>query len=167
MSGRIRIRRWFAFRSSGHGHYREPRRTGLRAIPPLGPATAGPTAAGAQQATNGARAILRNVSAGGKALIIVAALLLLLVAGGASCHAGITQAVLDDVAVERRPDAALPLGLRFLDESAQPRTLSDVLAGKPAILVFADYSCRTLCGTVLTFVEAGLERSGLAAENQD
>jgi protein SCO1 len=95
-------------------------------------------------------------------LIIVSALLLLSVAGGASAHAGITQAVLDDAAVEPRPDAALPLGLRFLDESAQPRTLSDLLAGKPAILVFADYSCRKLC-TVLTFVQAGLGRSGLAA----
>jgi protein SCO1 len=96
-------------------------------------------------------------------LIIVAALLLLLVAGGSGAEAGVSQAVLDDTAVEPRPDAALPLGLRFLDESAQSRKLGDVLAGKPAILVFADYTCRTLCGPVLTFVAAGLERSGLAA----
>src|SRR5712692_11296735 len=88
---------------------------------------------------------------------------MLLIAGGAGAQAGLTQAVLDDVAVEPRPDAALPPGLQFLDESAQPRTLGDVLAGKPAILVFADYTCRTLCGPVLTFVAAGLERSGLAA----
>jgi protein SCO1/2 len=86
---------------------------------------------------------------------------MLLTAGGA--QAGVTQAVLDDVAVEPRPDAALPLELRFLDESAQPRTLGDVLTGKPAILMFADYTCRTLCGPVLTFVAAGLERSGLTA----
>jgi len=96
-------------------------------------------------------------------LIILAAILLLLIAGGAAGEAGVTQAVLDHVAVEPRSDAALPLGLRFLDESAQPRTLGDVLAGKPAIVVFADYTCRTLCGPVLTFVAAGLERSGLAA----
>jgi len=96
-------------------------------------------------------------------LIVLAAVLMLLIAGGAGAQAGLTQAVLDDVAVEPRSDAALPLGLRFLDESAQPRTLGDVLAGKPAILVFADYTCRTLCGPVLTFVAAGLERSGLAA----
>ncbi len=96
-------------------------------------------------------------------MIILAALLMLLIAGGAGAQAGVTQSVLDGVAVEPRPDAALPLGLRFLDESAQPRTLGDVLAGKPAILVFADYTCRTLCGPVLTFVAAGLERSGLAA----
>jgi len=96
-------------------------------------------------------------------LIPRAAILMLLIAGGAVAEAGVTQAVLDDVAVEPRSDAALPLGLRFLDESAQPRTLGDVLAGKPAIVVFADYTCRTLCGPVLTFVAGGLERSGLAA----
>ena len=96
-------------------------------------------------------------------MIILAALLMLLIAGGAVAEAGVTQAVLDDVAVEPRSDAALPLGLWFLDESAQQRTLGDVLAGKPAIVVFADYTCRTLCGPVLTFVAAGLERSGLAA----
>jgi protein SCO1 len=93
---------------------------------------------------------------------LLAALLMLLIASGAGAQAGFTQAVLDDVAVEPRSDATLPLGLRFLDESAQPRTLGEALAGKPAILVFADYTCRTLCGPILTFVAAGLERSGLA-----
>jgi protein SCO1 len=74
-----------------------------------------------------------------------------------------TQAALDEIAVEARPDAALPPGLRFLDEDAQPRALGDILAGKPAVVVFADYTCRTLCGPILTFVSAGLEQSGLAA----
>jgi protein SCO1/2 len=96
-------------------------------------------------------------------LIILAAFLMRLIAGGAGAQAGLTQAALDGVAAAPLSDAALPLGLRFSDESGQPRTLGDVLAGKPAILVFADYTCRTLCGPVLTFVAAGLERSGLAA----
>jgi protein SCO1 len=96
-------------------------------------------------------------------LIVLAALFMLLVAGGAGAQAGLAQAVLDDVSVEPRSDAALPLGLQFSDESGQARTLGDLLAGKPAILVFADYTCRTLCGPILTFVAAGLERSGLAA----
>src|SRR5258708_6098987 len=88
---------------------------------------------------------------------------MLLIAGGAGAQAGLTPAVLDEVAAEPRSDAALPRGLRFSDENGQPRTLVDVRAGKPAILVFADYTCRTLCGPILTFVAAGLERSGLAA----
>jgi protein SCO1/2 len=96
-------------------------------------------------------------------LNILATLLMLLIAGGAGAQAALAQAVLDDVAVEPRSDAALPLGLRFADENGQPQTLADVLAGRPVILVFADYTCRTLCGPILTFVAAGLERSGLAA----
>src|SRR5260370_29714119 len=108
------------------------------------------------------RAVLPNMSGGGKALIILA-LLMLLIAGGAGAQAGLTQAVLDDVAVEPGPNATLPLGLRFVDENAQPRTLGDVLAGKPAILVFADYTCRTLWRPLLTFLAAGLGRPGLAA----
>jgi protein SCO1/2 len=90
------------------------------------------------------------------------AALLVLATTGAG-EAGVTQAALDDVAVEPRPDAALPLGLRFLDEDAQPRTFGDMLDGKPAVVVFTDYTCRTLCGPILTFVSSGLEHSGLAA----
>jgi protein SCO1/2 len=88
---------------------------------------------------------------------------MLLIAGGAGAETGMTQAALDDLAVEPRPDAALPPGLRFLDEEAQPRTFDEILAGKPAVVVFADYTCRTLCGPILSFVSAGLEQSRLAA----
>lgn len=94
---------------------------------------------------------------------ILAAFLMLLSAGGVGAEAGMTQAALDDLAVEPRADAVLPPGLRFLDEDAQSRTFGDILAGKPAVVVFADYTCRTLCGPILTFVSAGLERSGLVA----
>jgi protein SCO1 len=90
------------------------------------------------------------------------AALVLLIAAGAG-EAGVTQTALDDIAVEPRADAALPLGLQFLDENAQPRTLRDALDGKPAVVVFTDYTCRTLCGPILTFVASGLERSGLTA----
>lgn len=92
---------------------------------------------------------------------LAVALLASLISGGAG-EAGMTQAALDDLTVESPPGAALPPALRFLDEDARPRTLADVLAGRPAVVVFADYTCRTLCGPILTFVSAGLERSGLA-----
>jgi protein SCO1 len=96
-------------------------------------------------------------------LKFVAAVLILLIACDAGAEAGLTQAALDEISVQPEPDAALPLELQFFDESAQPRILNNVLAGKPAILVFTDYTCHTLCGPVLSFVAAGLERSGLAA----
>jgi protein SCO1 len=90
-----------------------------------------------------------------------AALLVLATAGAG--EAAMTQAALDDLAVEARRDAALPPGLRFLDEDAKPRRFDDILEGKPAVVVFTDYTCRTLCGPILTFVSSGLEHSGLAA----
>jgi protein SCO1 len=92
-----------------------------------------------------------------------AALLVLFIVGGAGAEAGMTQAALDDLAVEARIGAALPPRLRFLDEEAQPRTFAEILAGKPAVVVFVDYNCRTLCGPILSFVASGLEQSGLAA----
>ncbi len=90
-----------------------------------------------------------------------AALVLLIAAG--TGEAAMTQAALDDLAVEPRPGAALPLGLPFVDEDGRTRTLGDILNGTPAVVVFTDYTCRTLCGPILTFVSAGLEHSGLAA----
>jgi protein SCO1 len=93
---------------------------------------------------------------------VPAALLVLSIAGGAA-DAGMTQAALDGLAVEPPPNAALPLDLQFLDEDAQPRTFGEMLAEKPAVIVFADYTCRTLCGPILSFVTAGLEQSGLVA----
>ncbi len=94
---------------------------------------------------------------------ILAAVLMLLIAGAAGTKAAMTQAALDGLAVEPQAGAALPPGLRFLDEAAQPRTFGEILAGKPAVVVFADYTCRTLCGPTLSFVAAGLERAGLLA----
>lgn len=84
------------------------------------------------------------------------------IAGGTAAHGGITRSALDGLAVEPRPGAAFPLGLLFVDEDAQPRTIGDMLAGRPAVVVFTDYTCRTLCGPILTFLGAGLEDSGLA-----
>jgi protein SCO1 len=87
--------------------------------------------------------------------------MILAIAGSTSAHAAITQAALDDLAVKPGFDAALPPGLRFVDEDGQPRTFDDILDGKPAVVVFADYTCRTLCGPILTFLASGLEHSGL------
>jgi protein SCO1 len=93
---------------------------------------------------------------------VSAVVAVLLIAGGAG-EAGVTKATLDDLAVEPRLDAALPLDLQFVNEDAQPRTLRDALGGKPAIAIFSDYTCRAMCGPILALASAGLERSGLAA----
>lgn len=75
--------------------------------------------------------------------------------------AGLSRSALDAVQVDPRPDAALPLDLRFVDERGAPRTLGEALARRPAVLVLADYTCTNLCGPILDRAAAGLERSGL------
>jgi len=66
-------------------------------------------------------------------------------------------------AVEAAPqqNAVLPLDLGFQDENGRKLTLGDAIAGVPALVVFADYTCRSLCGPVVEFVAAGLGKTGL------
>ena len=80
---------------------------------------------------------------------------------GPSALAALTSGVLDGISADARPNAQLPLSLGFIDDSGTPRTLGDTLGHRPAVLIFVDYTCRTLCGPMLEFAAAGLERSGL------
>jgi protein SCO1 len=75
--------------------------------------------------------------------------------------AGFTSAQLKDVAAAPPPNAALPVDLSFVDETGTPLTLTDALGRVPAIVIFADYTCRTLCGPILEFAAAGLAKTGL------
>jgi protein SCO1 len=78
-----------------------------------------------------------------------------------AAHANFSSNALKEIAAEPTPDAQLPLDIQFLDEHGQPRTLLHVLGGRPAVLVFADYTCRTLCGPILAFAAAALDKTGL------
>jgi protein SCO1/2 len=75
--------------------------------------------------------------------------------------AGFTSAQLAAISATPLPNAALPLQLSFRDENGRPLTLAAAVGGVPAVVVFADYTCHTLCGPILEFTAAGLERSGL------
>ncbi len=79
-------------------------------------------------------------------------------------EAALTRAMLDGIAVEARTGAPLPLAEAFRDQSGARRTLGDALGGRPALLIFADFTCRTLCGPILDFAAAALEQSGLKPE---
>jgi protein SCO1 len=94
-------------------------------------------------------------------MIRPAALLVTLLALAAPARAGVTTTDLKSVSAEPRPGAALPLDLAFVDETGAARTLRDALGGAPAVLVFADYTCRTLCGPILDFAAMALRQSGL------
>jgi protein SCO1/2 len=75
--------------------------------------------------------------------------------------AGLPQSQLDQVRVDAKAGAAFPLALRFVDLHGTTRSLAEVINGKPAVVVFADYTCSDLCGPILAFAAAGLAQSGL------
>ena len=75
--------------------------------------------------------------------------------------AGFTSAQLAAISAAPPPNATLPLELGFHDESGKPSTLAGAIGGVPAIVIFADYTCHTLCGPILEFAVAGLKRTGL------
>lgn len=93
-------------------------------------------------------------------MFVLRLLALLLLLDG-SAFAGVSRAALDAVYVDPPPGAALPLNVEFSDDRGQVRSLHSALAGRPAVVVFADYTCRTLCGPVLDFTIAALQQSGL------
>lgn len=78
-------------------------------------------------------------------------------------YAGLTPAAIGAAEVVTNREARLPLALRFVDETGRPLTLADAMSERPAVLIFADYTCHTLCGPILTFAAAGLEKTGLRA----
>jgi protein SCO1/2 len=80
---------------------------------------------------------------------------------GDGAEAALTAAQLEAVAVTPTPDARVPADLVLTDERGAPQRLGDRIAGMPAILVFADFTCRTLCGPTLALTAGALEQSGL------
>jgi protein SCO1/2 len=82
-------------------------------------------------------------------------------AASAPVRAGIVASDIKKVEAAPAPNAALPLDQGFVDESGRALTLRAAIAGLPSVLVFADYTCRTLCGPVLEFTTAGLAKTGL------
>ncbi len=70
---------------------------------------------------------------------------------------------LDDVSAEPGPGAAFPPNLAFTDEGGHPQTFKAALHDRPSVVIFADYTCHTLCGPILDFAAHGLATSGLKA----
>ena len=72
-----------------------------------------------------------------------------LLAACTATHAGFTQAQLGAVYADAKPNAQLPLGQGFVDETGKKTTLRAAIGNRPAVVVFADYTCTTLCGPIL------------------
>lgn len=76
-------------------------------------------------------------------------------------RAAVTQRELAEVGATPRSQAVLPLDLPLQGKDGIAHPLRVWLAGKPAVLVLADYTCETLCGPVISIVSGALAHSGL------
>jgi protein SCO1/2 len=92
--------------------------------------------------------------------IFAPAAALLAVLGGPA-YAAFGSGDLAAISADPAPGAALPPTLDFIDDSGRPLTLETAFAGLPAVIIFADYTCRTLCGPIVEFAAAGLSKTGL------
>lgn len=89
----------------------------------------------------------------------VIAILMWLTPGATS--AGLTQHDLADVALTPPPNAVMPLDLTFQDTDGRKRTLRDAIGQRAAIVLFVDYTCRTVCRPAVAIVSGALEQTGL------
>jgi protein SCO1/2 len=62
-------------------------------------------------------------------------------------------------------DAQFPLALPVRDAAGARTNLGAALAGHPGFVVFADYTCKTLCGPGLVLLGTALARSTLPRES--
>ncbi|WP_202801802.1 SCO family protein [Rhodovulum sp. PH10] len=77
--------------------------------------------------------------------------------------AGLSQDALSGVGFSPPPNAHLPLGLTMRDADGRPTTLGAAIGDKAALLLPADYECKTTCGPALSIVAATLGETGLTA----
>lgn len=73
----------------------------------------------------------------------------------------LTQHDLSTVGAAPAPGAALPLSLSFRNEAGAPVTLQEAMGGRPTLLVFADYTCKYLCGPGLVLTAMALDHTTL------
>lgn len=92
-------------------------------------------------------------------------LLILLCLWPVAATAALTPAALNSAGVSLPANAVLPLILVAPDLSGQRRSIASVLAGKPGFVLFADYTCKTLCGPALVLLTAGLTQTSLPPDS--
>jgi protein SCO1/2 len=65
-----------------------------------------------------------------------------------------------EVGVATAANAAVPLAAMVISEDGRRHELADFIS-LPTVLVFADYTCTTLCGPIVAFVTHALDQSVL------
>lgn len=79
----------------------------------------------------------------------------------ALANAGLTEQQVGRVALAPAQEARAPLGLMFKNMQGNEVTLGDAIAGRPTLLLPADFTCAQICGPALTIVATALQQTGL------
>jgi protein SCO1/2 len=74
----------------------------------------------------------------------------------------LTQRELASVGFEPPANARIPASLIFQDAAGRSVHLVEALAGRPALVLPVDFTCRTLCGPALTIASAALAQTGFS-----
>lgn len=80
-------------------------------------------------------------------------------------QASLLRSTLTNIGISLPVSAHLPLQSRWHDLEGREMSLGEAIDGKPALLLFADYTCTSLCGPALAFVGDALEKTALAAKD--
>jgi len=88
-------------------------------------------------------------------------ILAILLMGSIDAKAGLTEHDLAAVSLAPPPDAVIPLTLAFRDVQNRPVTLGQAIGRHPTLLLFVDYTCRTICGPALAIASGALSQTGL------
>lgn len=89
-------------------------------------------------------------------------LFLLLALWASPVSAALTPAELAGVGATPPAGASLPAGLAFVDQAGRPYRLAE--GPVPTVLLFADYSCRHICGPGITLTAGALHDAGLTPD---
>lgn len=92
------------------------------------------------------------------------AVLLFTLIGAPLASAGLTRQQLETVGYDRNIGAALPTDVELIDADGKAWTTGALLTTKPTFLLFADYTCTTLCGVAVNALANGLADLPLRAE---
>jgi protein SCO1 len=87
--------------------------------------------------------------------------LLIVLAAPCFAHAELFGSQLRRIEAAPAPNAQLPLQLTLQGEPGDIKPLQQWLGGKPTIWVLADYTCKTLCGPIVSVVSDTLQQTGL------
>jgi protein SCO1 len=92
-----------------------------------------------------------------------AAYILVLALWPAAACAGLTEAQIGNVALSPPELAHVPTALSFRNLDGKDVTLANAIAGRPTLLLPADFTCSQICGPALSIAANALRQTGLQA----